>query len=64
MKTEEILDLVLSQNGELTQSQYLEIYDNSPTLVCVYLNEGAEYEYELIFEDKIEPILCNVVELL
>ena len=64
MKTEDVLNLVFSQNGELTQEQYLEIYDNSPTLSCVYLNEGSEYEYELVFEDKAESILCNVVESL
>jgi hypothetical protein len=61
MGSQEILELVLFQNGFLTQEQYIDIYDNSPTLECVFINENSEYEYELIFSDKYEPILCNVV---
>lgn len=61
MGSQEVLDLIFSQNGFLTQEQYLNIYDHSPTLECVFINEGAEYEYELVFNDKFEPILCNVV---
>ena len=62
MSSLEVLNLVFSQNGVLTQEQYMDIYDNSPTLSCVFLNEGEKYEYELVFEDKKESILCNVVE--
>ena len=61
MSSSEVLDLVFSQNGVLTQEQYIDIYDHSPTLSCVFLNEVEEYEYELVFSDKIEPILCNVI---
>lgn len=60
MNTQEILELVLSQNGTLTQEQYIDIYDNSPTLQSVYYNEIGDYQFELIFKDKVEPVLCNV----
>lgn len=60
MNTQEILELVLSQNGMLTQEQYIDIYDNSPTLQSVYYNEIGDYQFELIFNDKVEPVLCNV----
>lgn len=61
MTTQEILDLVFSQNGNLTQEQYLNIYDNTPTLKTVFYEEDNEYQFELVFTDKGEPILCNVV---
>ena len=61
MSSSEVLDLVFSQNGVLTQEQYIDIYDHSPTLSCVFLNDEGKYEYELVFEDKKESILCNVV---
>ena len=61
MNSQEVLNLVLSQNGVLTQEQYINIYDNSPTLTTVFLNEGEEYLYELVFNDKEESILCNVI---
>lgn len=61
MSSLEVLNLVFSQNGVLTQEQYMDIYDNSPTLSCVFLNDEETYEYELVFEDKKESILCNVV---
>ena len=61
MSSLEVLNLVFSQNGVLTQEQYLDIYDHSPTLTSVFLNDGGEYEYELMFSDKTEPILCNVI---
>ena len=60
MNANEVLNLVMSQNGMLTQEQYLDIYDNSPTLASVFLNEDEEYKFELVFNDKEEPILCNV----
>lgn len=61
MNSQEVLNLVFSQNGVLTQEQYINIYDNSPTLTTVFLNEGEEYPYELVFNDKEESILCNVI---
>ena len=61
MNSQEVLNLVLSQNGTLTQEQYINIYDNSPTLSGVFINENNEYEYELVFSDKEESILCNVI---
>ena len=60
MNANEVLNLVMSQNGMLTQEQYIDIYDNSPTLASVFLNEDEEYKFELVFNDKVEPILCNV----
>lgn len=61
MNSKDVLNLVLSQNGVLTQDQYIDIYDNSPTLTTVFLNEGEEYPYELVFNDKKESVLCNVI---
>ena len=62
MTTQDIMDLVFSQNGTLTQSQYVDIYDNSPTLKSVFYEEDGKYQFELVFEDKEESILCNVIE--
>ena len=61
MTTQEILDLIFSQNGILTQEQYLNIYDNIPTLKSVYYDEDEDYQFELVFIDKEESILCNVI---
>lgn len=61
MNANEVLNLVMSQNGILTQEQYIDIYDYSPTLTSVFLNEDEEYKFELLFSDKEEPILCNVI---
>lgn len=61
MTGKEVLELVLSQNGTLTQDQYLDIYDNSPTLQVVYYDEDGEFAFELVFTDKQESILCNVI---
>ena len=61
MNANEVLNLVMSQNGILTQEQYIDIYDNSSTLTSVFLNEDEEYKFELVFNDKVEPILCNVI---
>ena len=61
MNSQEVLNLVFAQNGILTQEQYLNIYDHSPTLQSVFYDEEAEYQFELIFSDKEESILCNVI---
>lgn len=61
MSSQQVLNLVFAQNGYLTLSQYVDIYDNSPTLQCIFFDEYAEYKFEFVFTDKEESILCNVV---
>lgn len=60
MYSQEILNLVILQNGTLSLSQYIDIYDNTPQLQCVLYDEVSEYQYELWLTDKEEPIYFNV----
>lgn len=60
MNTNDFLNLVFFQNGEITISQYIQMYDCSPTLQCVFYDKNAEYKFECWFTDKSEPIFFNV----
>ena len=61
MTGKNVLDLVTSQNGKLTQDQYLCIFEHSPNLVTVFYDENGEYEFELVFDDIEDTVFCNVV---
>lgn len=60
MYSHEILNLIMSQNGTLSLSQYLEIYDNTPQLQCVFYDDMSEYQYELWLKDKEESVYFNI----
>ena len=60
MYSHEILNLIMSQNGTLSLSQYLEIYDNTPQLQCVLYDDTSEYQYELWLKDKKESVYFNI----
>ena len=61
MTGKNVLDLVSSQGGKLTQDQYLCIFEYSPNLVTVFYDENGEYEFELVFDDIEDTVFCNVV---
>ena len=58
MSSSEVLNLVLSQNGVLTQEQYMDIYDHSPALSCVFLNEGGRCSIH-----AFRPGICRLFPL-
>lgn len=61
MYTYEIINLINSQQGKLTKEQYNQIYDYSPQLKTVFYDEKIGYKYQLIFDDKVEPVLFNLI---
>ena len=60
MYSNEILNLIMLQNGVLSASQYVYIYDNTPQLQCIVYDDMSEYKYEMWLIDKKEPIYFNI----